>query len=144
MTWEWAGVSALWGCPRLMGVSVPASWAARPPVGQGWSVAHAWAQVPWQTRALVAPRGNQHTTGCCLCWLVSGVSPSLSSACFSHRSIHTPALTKLCFLEILPSMTSSTGEGNGNPPQYSCLVSPMDRGAWWPAVHRVAKELDPT
>ena len=31
------------------------------------------------------------------------------------------------------------GEGNGTPPQYSCLENPMDRGAWWAAVHGVAK-----
>ena len=31
------------------------------------------------------------------------------------------------------------GEGNGTPLQYSCLESPMDRGAWWAAVHGVAK-----
>ena len=31
------------------------------------------------------------------------------------------------------------GEGNGNPLQYSCLENPMDRGAWWATVHRVAK-----
>ena len=31
------------------------------------------------------------------------------------------------------------GEGNGTPLQYSCLASPMDRGAWWAAVHGVAK-----
>ena len=33
----------------------------------------------------------------------------------------------------------SFGEGNGTPPQYSCLENPMDRGAWWAAVHGVAK-----
>ena len=32
------------------------------------------------------------------------------------------------------------GEGNGNPLQYSCLGNPMDRGAWWATVHRVAKD----
>ena len=32
-----------------------------------------------------------------------------------------------------------TGEGNGNPLQYSCLEKPMDGGAWWAAVHAVAK-----
>ena len=30
-------------------------------------------------------------------------------------------------------------EGNGTPLQYSCLENPMDRGAWWVAVHGVAK-----
>ena len=31
------------------------------------------------------------------------------------------------------------GEGNDNPLQYSCLENPMDGGAWWAAVHGVAK-----
>ena len=30
---------------------------------------------------------------------------------------------------------STTGEGNGNPLQYSCLENPMDGGAWWATVH---------
>jgi len=30
-------------------------------------------------------------------------------------------------------------EGNGNPLQYSCLENPMGGGAWWAAVHGVAK-----
>ena len=33
----------------------------------------------------------------------------------------------------------SHGEGNGNPLLYSCLGNPMDRGAWWATVHRVAE-----
>ena len=28
---------------------------------------------------------------------------------------------------------------NGTPLQYSCLENPMDEGAWWAAVHGVAK-----
>ena len=31
------------------------------------------------------------------------------------------------------------GEGDGTPLQYSCLETPMDRGAWWAAVHGVAR-----
>ena len=31
------------------------------------------------------------------------------------------------------------GEGNGTPLQHSCLENPMDRGAWWAAVHGVAE-----
>ena len=38
----------------------------------------------------------------------------------------------------------SPGEGNGNPLQYSCLGSPMDRGAWRATVHGVMKETDRT
>ena len=34
---------------------------------------------------------------------------------------------------------SCTGEGNGNPPQSSCLENPRDRGAWWAAVYGVAQ-----
>ena len=32
-----------------------------------------------------------------------------------------------------------TGEGNGNPLQYSRLENPMDRGAWGATVHGVGK-----
>ena len=37
------------------------------------------------------------------------------------------------------AVISSLREGNGNPLQYSCLENPMDRGAWWAAVHGVAE-----
>ena len=40
---------------------------------------------------------------------------------------------------ICPYLQDKVGEGNGNPPQYSCLENPVDRGAWWAAVHRVAQ-----
>ena len=36
-------------------------------------------------------------------------------------------------------VTSVFREGNGTPLQYSCLENPMDWGAWWAAVHGVAK-----
>ena len=37
----------------------------------------------------------------------------------------------------------SPGGGHGNPLQYSCLEEPMDQGAWWAIIKRVA-ELDMT
>ena len=39
----------------------------------------------------------------------------------------------------LNSVVLVSGEGNGTPLQYSCLENPMDGGAWWAAVHGVAK-----
>ena len=38
-----------------------------------------------------------------------------------------------------PGLGRSSGEGNGNPLEYSCLKNPMDRGAWRPTAHGVAK-----
>ena len=34
---------------------------------------------------------------------------------------------------------SFSGEGNGNPLQYSCLENPVNGGDWWAAVHTVAQ-----
>ena len=60
-------------------------------------------------------------------WGFLGGSDSKASAC------------NVGDLGLIPGSGRSPGEGNGNPLQYSCLESPMDRGAWWATVHRVAK-----
>ena len=39
----------------------------------------------------------------------------------------------------IPGLGRSPGRGCGNPPQYSCLENPRDRGAWQATVHRVAE-----
>ena len=39
----------------------------------------------------------------------------------------------------IPGSGRSPGGGHGNPLQYSWLENPMDRGASWATVHRVAK-----
>ena len=39
----------------------------------------------------------------------------------------------------IPGSGRSSGEGDGNPLQYSCLKNPMDTGAWWATVHEVTK-----
>ena len=40
----------------------------------------------------------------------------------------------------VPGLRRFLGEGNGKPLQYSCLGTPLDRGAWW---DRVAKRVRP-
>ena len=45
----------------------------------------------------------------------------------------------MLFFNIWLNIQDFIGEGNGNPLQYSCLENPMDGGAWWAAVHGVAK-----
>ena len=56
---------------------------------------------------------------------------------------HQPLPRKGCsgsqsFATYAPILVSPGG-GHGNPPQYSCLENPMDRGAWRATVQRVAK-----
>ena len=43
------------------------------------------------------------------------------------------------YISKLPESTFKYGEGNGTPLQYFCLENPMDGGAWWAAVHGVAR-----
>ena len=45
----------------------------------------------------------------------------------------------------IPGLGRSSGRGNGNPLQYSCLENPMDRAVWWAIAHgaaRVGHNLD--
>ena len=46
-------------------------------------------------------------------------------------------------LGLIPGSGRSSGGGNSNPLQYSCLEIPMDRGAWQATVHGIA-ELEMT
>ena len=61
-------------------------------------------------------------------WLCSLVAQtSKASACTAGDS------------SLIPGSGWSPGEGNGNPPQHSCLENPVDGGAWEATVHGVAK-----
>ena len=40
---------------------------------------------------------------------------------------------------LIPGLGRCPKGEHGNPLQYSCLENPMDRGAWWSILHRVAK-----
>ena len=40
---------------------------------------------------------------------------------------------------LIPGSGRASGEGNGNPLQYSCLENPMDGGAWRATVHGIVE-----
>ena len=46
----------------------------------------------------------------------------------------------------MPGWRRSPGEGNGNPPRYSCLENAIGRGAWWatysPRGHKESKTTE--
>ena len=48
------------------------------------------------------------------------------------------SVCKTGVMSFIPGSGRSPVGGHGNQLQYSCLVNPMDRGAWQAAVHRVA------
>ena len=51
------------------------------------------------------------------------------------KSLSAMQETRVGFLD----QEDSSGEGNGNPLQYSCLENPMDRGAWRATGHGVTR-----
>ena len=58
---------------------------------------------------------------------------------FPHSSVGKESACNAGDPGSIPGLGRSPGEGNGNPPQYSCLENPMDRGAWQAIVHGIAK-----
>ena len=79
------------------------------------------ALAPWLWNVTLTFRGMYLTLG------FPGGSGSKESACNTGD------------LSLISGSGRSPGEGNGNPLQYSCLGSPMDRGAWWVTVHGVSR-----
>ena len=65
---------------------------------------------------------------------VSTVSPSTFRLC--HWLLGLPQWLRG---GSIPGLGRSPGGGHGNPPQYSCLDNPMDRGAWQATVHGITK-----
>ena len=59
---------------------------------------------------------------------------------FPGDSVVKNLLTNAEDAGLISRMGRSSGVGNGNPLQYSCLS--MDRGAWWATAHGVAKRHD--
>ena len=58
---------------------------------------------------------------------------------FPHGSDGKESTCSAEDLGLIPRLGKSPGEGNGYPPQYSCLENSMDRGACRDIVHGVAK-----
>ena len=74
--------------------------------------------------------------------LVPDLASKTDSLCWNFQFRVSEVKASACNVGDLGSIPGSrrpTGEGNGNPLQYSCLENPMDRGAWWATVHGVAK-----
>ena len=58
---------------------------------------------------------------------------------FSCSSVSKESACSAGDLGLISGLGRSPGERNGDPLQYPCLENLMDTGAWWGAVHGVAK-----
>ena len=61
---------------------------------------------------------------------------------FPHSSVGKESACNAGDPGSIPGLGRSLGEGNGGPPQYSCLENPMGRGAWRAVVNGVARVGD--
>ena len=99
---------------------------------------------PWIYRKVGMNRAAMRET-----WVRSlGCRDPLEEGMATHFSILTwriPWTEKPSGLQSMGSQrigynwSNLIGEGTRDPLQYSCLETPMDRGAWWAAVRGVAK-----
>ena len=91
---------------------------------------HTRLLCPWNSPSKITG------VGCCFLlqgiFLTQGIKPRSSA-------LQADTLPSEPLVFILLICSSSFREGNGTPLQYSCLENPMDGGAWWAAVHGVAK-----
>ena len=62
--------------------------------------------------------------------------------CFPGGSVIKTLPVSAEDVSLIPGLGRSSGEGNGNPLQYSCLGNPMERGARWAVVYGVINKLD--
>ena len=58
---------------------------------------------------------------------------------YFSRNLYQEWVVNIAIIFFLHLVRRLSGEGNGTPLQYSCLANPTDGGAWWAAVHGVAK-----
>ena len=58
---------------------------------------------------------------------------------FPHGSVIKNLPANAGDADLIPGLGRFLGVGNGNPLQFSCLEKPMDKGAQWATVYRVAK-----
>ena len=72
-------------------------------------------------------------------FLLRGIWYLLGASGFPDSSEGKESACNAGDLDSIPGSGPFSGEGNGNPFQYSCLENSMDREAWWVIVYGVAK-----
>ena len=121
--WVWVSSRSWW-------------WTGKPGVLQSMGsqrVGHDWAtELNWsydQPRQHV--KKQRH--------LFANKAPYNQSYGFSSSSDDKAFAWIVGDLGSIPELGRSSGRGNGNPLQCSCLENPRDGGAWWAAISGVTQ-----
>ena len=77
-----------------------------------------------------------------ICWFCWDRLPTPVFLGFPCGSAGKESAYNVGDLGLIPGSGRSPGEGNGNPLQYSCLESSVDKRAWWAIVHGVVRLRD--
>ena len=132
---------------RVRLFATPWTVAYQDPPSMGFSKQEYWSGLPFPSpRDLPDPGMHPSLSHCrqTLCRLshqerISSGEILLKSSTlflgFSSGSNDKESACNAGNLRLIPGSERSPGEGNGNLLQYSCLETPMDRGAWWATVH---------
>ena len=110
----------------------PQTAAHQAPLSLGFSRQEYWSGLPFPSPVHARMLSCfSHVRLCATLWTAAHQAP-LSTG-FSRQE-HWSGLPFP-----FPAFAIKKEEGNGNPLKYSCLENPVDGGAWWAAVHRVAQ-----
>ena len=88
-------------------------------------------QTAWKYCIQPTAEKEMATLSSILAWRIPGQRSLVGCRLWGRRDRHD--------WSDLACMHACSGEGNGNPLQYSCLENPRDRGAWWAAIYGVAQ-----
>ena len=79
-----------------------------------------------------------------MCWIQCRLRNNYEDDDFPGGSDGKASAYNAGDLGSIPGLGRCSGEGNGNPLQYSCLGNPMDRGAWQVTVYGITKKSNMT
>ena len=113
---------------RVQLFATPWTVTYQAPLSMGFSRQEYWSGLPFPSPGDLPDPG------------IEPRSPALQADTLTSEPPGKPySTTKKNVRAIFHKYWHSVGEGSGTPLQYSCLENPMDGGAWWAAVHGVAK-----
>ena len=97
----------------------------------------AW-RIPWtQEPGALQSRGLQRVRHNCVIYRLIQIETIFRASLVTQSVRNLPAIQETGVRTL--GWEDPSGEGNGNPLQYSCLGRPLDRGAWWATVHGVPR-----